>query len=350
MCLKLLVTGHLGYIGAVITPMLVGDGHDVVGLDSDLYEGCDFNSGLTDVPTLRKDLRDVGLEDLDGFDAVIHLAALSNDPVGDLDPACTDEINYRASVRLADLARQAGVQRFVFSSSCSIYGAASPEDVLDEEAPLHPVTPYGRSKALVERDVARLADDDCSPVFLRNATAYGVSPRLRMDLVVNDLVGHAFVSGRILLKSDGTPWRPLVHVEDIGRAVLAVLGAPREIVHNQAFNVGRNEDNHQVRGIAELVGQTVPNSEVAYAPDAGPDKRCYRVNFDRIAERLPAFRPQWTLERGIRQVYAAYQAAGLTEDDLQGPRYIRIRRIKQLLQEDRLDTTLRWRRDTATVA
>jgi len=341
--MRVLITGHQGYIGAVMTPMLLADGHEVTGLDSDLYEGCDFSADLAEVPSLRKDLRDLTVKDLAGFDAVIHLAGLSNDPVGDLDPDCTYEINHRASIRMAELAREAGVQRFLFSSSCSIYGAASPQDILTEEATMRPVTAYGISKMRVEEDLVRLATPSFSPVYLRNATAYGVSPRLRMDLVVNNLVGHAFATGRILLKSDGTPWRPLVHIEDISRAFLAVLRAPREVIHNQAFNVGRDEDNLQIRDIAEDVRRTVPRSEVSYAPQAGPDTRCYRVNFAKVYRALPDFKPQWTVARGIEQLYQAYKAAGLQVDDLEGVRYVRIKRIRQLLAEGSLDTTLRWK-------
>jgi nucleoside-diphosphate-sugar epimerase len=348
--MKVLITGHQGYIGAVMTPMLLADGHQVTGLDTDLYAGCDFSDDLADVPSIRKDLRDLTIKDLAGFDAVIHLGGLSNDPVGDLDPNCTYDINYHASVRMAELAREAGVKRFLFSSSCSIYGAASPSDILTEEATMNPVTAYGISKMKVEEDLVKLATPDFSPVYLRNATAYGVSPRLRMDLVVNNLVGHAFATGRILLKSDGTPWRPLVHIEDISRAFLAVLRASRDVIHNQAFNVGRDEDNLQIRDIAELVKRTVPRSEVSYAAQAGPDTRCYRVNFAKIHKALPDFKPQWTVARGIEQHYAAYKAAGLQAEDLEGARYVRIKRIRQLLAEGSLDTTLRWKAERKVAA
>ena len=268
--MRVLVTGSGGYIGAVLCPVLVGAGHEVVGLDSGLLDGCDFGGGPAEVPTLRVDLRDVAAEHLEGFEAVVHLAALSNDPLGELDPERTYDINHRASVRLAALARAAGVRRFLFSSSCSLYGAADPEQLLDESAPFNPVTAYGRSKVLVERDVAALAADGFSPVFLRNATVYGASPRLRADLVVNNLVGHAVTSGRVLVMSDGTPWRPLVHVEDVAATFAHLLTAPVERIHGRAFNVGRTEENYRVRDVASIVRDLVPGSEVSYADGAGP--------------------------------------------------------------------------------
>jgi nucleoside-diphosphate-sugar epimerase len=340
--MKVLVTGHTGYVGAVLTPMLREANHEVIGLDTDFFAGCDFSSDLVSVPLLRKDLRDVALEDLQGLDAVIHLAALSNDPLGDLNPECTYDINHRASVRLAQLAKEAGVPRFLFSSSCSLYGLAAGADFLTEGAAFNPVTPYGESKVRVEQDVSRLADDSFSPTFLRNATAYGISPRLRADIVVNNLVGFAYTTGEVLIASDGTPWRPLVHVEDIARAFIAVLHAPRELVHNQAFNVGRTEENYQIRGVAAMVEEIVPGSRVKYAEGGGPDLRCYRVNCDKIARILPEFRPQWTVRRGIEQLYAAYKAHALTAKEFTGTRYIRIKHLRLLLAAGRLDSNLRW--------
>jgi len=344
--MRVLVTGHKGYIGTVMVPMLIAAGHEVVGLDSDLYEQCTFGDGdgMQDIPALKKDIRDVEAPDLEGFEAVIHLAALSNDPLGDLNPALTYEINHAASVRLAKLAKEMGITRFIFSSSCSTYGAAG-EDLLNEEAAFNPVTPYGISKVRVEQDVARLADANFSPTFPRNATAYGVSPRLRFDLVLNNLVAWAFTTGRVYLKSDGTPWRPVVHVEDISHAFIAVLHAPREVIHNQAFNVGITDENYRIRDLAEIVKETVPGCRIEYAEDAGPDKRTYRVDFSKIARILPEFKPQWDARRGAQQLYEAYQKIGLKVEDIEGPRYMRINQIKQLLSTNRLDATLRWREE-----
>lgn len=341
--MKVLLTGHDGYIGAVLHPMLEAAGHQVVGLDSLLFAGCDFGQPTGPAGALRQDVRDVPPEALHGFQAVIHLAAISNDPLGDLNPDCTYEINHRASVRLAELARQAGVGRFIYASSCSVYGAASPDDVLGEDAAFAPLTPYGKSKVMVEADLHGLADERFSPTYLRNATVYGVSPKLRGDLVVNNLVGWAFSTGRVFLKSDGSPWRPLVHVEDVCRAAQAVLEAPRGLVHDEAFNVGRVGENYRIRDVAEIVRESLPGSEVEYAKDAGPDPRCYRVDFSKIARRLPSFRPRWDVRRGVAQLRDAFQKQGLLQADLEGDRYLRIRRIKRLMDEGRVDANLRWR-------
>jgi nucleoside-diphosphate-sugar epimerase len=341
--MRILVTGDKGYIGAVMVPMLVQAGHSVVGLDSDWFEHSAFGAPRIEIPSKKKDLRDLEPSDLDGFDAVVHLAGLSNDPLGDLNPALTYEINHVASVRLAKLAKEAGVERFLFSSSCSTYGAAGTEELLNEEAEFRPVTPYGRSKVLVEQDVVKLASSNFSPTFLRNATAYGVSPRLRFDLVLNNLVAWAHTTRRIYIKSDGTPWRPIVHIEDISRAFLSALAAPRNLVHGQAFNVGRTEENYQIRDLAKIVSETVPECKIEYAKDGSPDTRCYRVDFSKINRVLPSFKPQWNARKGAQELYDAVRGSGLTMEEFEGPRYKRISHIQQLLSSGRLDANLRWR-------
>lgn len=341
--MRVLITGNEGYIGTVMAPFLSRAGFEVAGLDSGLFRGCDFGRVADAIPTLQRDIRDVRAGDLEGFDAVIHLAAISNDPLGNLNPRCTYDINHVASVRLAGLARQAGVGRFLYSSSCSVYGAASPDDILDESASFSPVTPYAESKVLVEKDVAGLASDDFSPVFLRNATVYGSSPRLRGDLVVNNLVGWAFTSGRVLLKSDGTPWRPLVHVEDLSRAFMAALRAPRECIHGQAFNVGRSTENYRIADVAAIVQDVVPGSRVEFESGAGPDPRCYRVDFGKIERELPGYDPCWTVRRGVEELLRDYEREGLEATDLEGSRYLRIRRIQELSERGELDADLRWK-------
>jgi nucleoside-diphosphate-sugar epimerase len=345
--MRVLVTGHHGYIGSVVAPILREAGHDVTGLDTFFYEGCDLLDDARDLLTLRMDIRDVTTDVLEGYDGIVHLAALSNDPLGELDEELTREINFRGTIGLARKAKAAGVRRFVFASSCSMYGASGTDELVTEEAPLRPLTAYAESKVRAEEALSELADGDFAPVYLRNATAYGASPRVRLDVVLNNLAAWAFTTGKVMIMSDGTPWRPLVHVRDIGAAAAATLVAPVALVGNEAFNVGANEENYRVRELAEIVSETFAGCEIEYAEGAGPDPRSYRVDFRKLTETLPDARAKWTARDGARELLDAFRSARLTSAgfDL----YTRLSRLKALLAQGSLDDALRWSRSRERV-
>ncbi|MGW0036451.1 NAD-dependent epimerase/dehydratase family protein [Gordonia sp. NPDC003376] len=336
--MRVLVTGHQGYLGTVMVPMLQATGHEVVGLDNGYFAECVLGPVPDDPPIVDGDLRDVTVEQLTGFDAVIHLAALSNDPLGALDPEITYDINHHASVRLARVAKEAGVGRFLYASTCSVYGAAG-DGLVAEDAPLHPLTPYAVSKVRVEDDVAALADSGFVPVFLRNATAFGFSPRLRADIVLNNLVGHAVLTGDVRVLSDGTPWRPLVHAQDIARAFIVCLTAPATTISARAYNVGTEDNNLTVAEIAESVAQTVPGSALVITGESGPDPRSYRVDFSRARDELD-YTAVWTIPAGAEELYKAYTAYGLTADAFTH-RFTRLARLEELRGAGRLDATMR---------
>ncbi|WP_432986493.1 NAD-dependent epimerase/dehydratase family protein [Dactylosporangium sp. CA-233914] len=340
--MRVLVTGHDGYIGSVLVPILCEAGHEVVGLDTGLFADCVLGPAPEEVKTLRVDLRDVEPQHVTGFDAVIHLAALSNDPLGNLDSDLTYDINHRSTLRLARAAKAAGVPRFLFSSSCSLYGKGEDDTPLDETAAFQPVTPYGESKILSEQGLLELADDDFSPVFLRNSTAYGFSPRLRGDLAVNDFAAHALLTGKVVLLSDGMAWRPLIHVNDISAAFLALLSVERERMHAKAYNIGRTSENYLIRDVANMVAEIVPGSEPTFAEGAGADLRNYRVTCDLIEREIPEFQPQWNVKLGVEQLIENYQRYGLTIEQFKSETHQRIKRIRSLMDAGKLDGKLRW--------
>lgn len=338
--MRVLVTGHDGYIGPILVPMLQSRGHEVVGMDCMWFEDCVFGEKVARPDEeLRVDIRDARPEHLADVDAVIHLAGISNDPIGDLNPDATYEINHRASTRLAELAKAAGVGRFLFSSSCSTYGAHG-DDFLDESAEFLPVTPYAESKVNVELDLHELADDSFTPTYLRNATAYGVSERLRGDLVVNNLTGFALTTNQVFLKSDGSSWRPLVHIEDISRAFCTLMEADRDLVHDEAFNIGSTAENYKIRDVAEIVGE-ITGAEITLSDEAFADLRNYRVTCDKFTDRFPDAAPRWTVRKGVESLREAMLANGITLDDLEGSRYVRLAILKEGMASGRIDGDLR---------
>jgi nucleoside-diphosphate-sugar epimerase len=345
---RILITGNNGYIGSIMAPWFCRQGYDVVGLDTGYFARCTLVPDTTDIPTIHKDLRDVTVRDLVGFDAVIHLAALSNDPIGNLNEAWTREINSEGTVRLAMFAKEAGVARFIFSSSCIMYGMSEAATV-DENAPLAPQTEYGRSKVAAEAGLRGLADDRFSPTFCRNGTVYGLSPRMRFDTVLNNLTGTAFTTGRVMIHSDGTPWRPVVHVQDVARAFQAVLEAPREIVHNEAFNIGADELNHQICELGQIVSGIVQGCELAIVPRPGVDQRTYKADFAKFKRTFPKFDWRWTALKGAHELYAAFREIGLSRGQFTDKRFTRLTWLRHLLEDDYVDGSLRWTGITARI-
>lgn len=338
----ILVTGNNGYIGAVMTRVLQERSYEVLGIDNNYFEGCELYSSEQPYKQIVKDIRDINEKDLEGVEAIIHLAALSNDPLGEINPPATHEINYIASVKLAELAKNLGVSRYIFSSSCSLYGIASGEETLTEEGRLDPVTAYAKSKVGTEREISKLADDGFHPIFMRNPTVYGVSPNMRLDLVVNNLTASAVTTGKVSIKSDGTPWRPIVHVEDLCNAFLAALEAPVDKIHNEAFNVGINEENYQVKGIGEEVEKIVPDCSLEILNETGPGERTYRVDFSKINEWLPQFKPKWNLKKGIEELSQVYRDFELSEEDLKSLKFFKVKWMKYLMESGKLDENFRW--------
>jgi nucleoside-diphosphate-sugar epimerase len=340
---KIIVTGHNGFIGTLLVNLLIEKGYEVVGIDTNFYgKDCAFYPFLPEIKEMIKDTREISFSDLEGAYAICHLAALSNDPMGELNPELTYAINHLASVKIAELAKKAGVEKFIYSSSCSLYGMAGGESALTEDAEFGPITAYAKSKVYSERDILPLGDQNFSVTFLRNATAYGVSPKLRLDLVVNNLVGWAFTTKQIRIMSDGSPWRPIVHAEDIARAFIAVIETPNQVVNRQSYNVGLNSENYQVKDIAHMVQKVIPSCDVVFTGEHGSDSRTYRVNFDKIATCLPNFKPKWNLKTGIEQLHESYQRSGLNDEKFNGRYFIRLKQLQHLMSEQKLNNDLFW--------
>jgi nucleoside-diphosphate-sugar epimerase len=340
--MKVLVTGTEGYIGALLAPLLMRHGHEVLGVDTGFYKvGWLYHGTDLSAKTLNKDIRHISAEDLVGIDAVVHMAELSNDPAGQLAPHITYEINHKGSVRLAELAKAAGINRFIYTSSCSVYGIAS-EAVVSETSPVNPQTAYAKCKTLVEQDVSPLASDEFSPTFLRNATAYGASPRMRFDIVLNNLSGLAWTTQEIKMTSDGTPWRPLVHVLDICQAILCCLEAPREVIHNQVFNVGDSASNYQVKEIAQFVAAAFQGCQLSFGK-SDADNRSYRVSFDKINSQLPGFKCQWNAARGAEQLYTLFSQIDLEKETFFSRGFTRLKQLEYLLRTQQIDENFYWR-------
>ncbi|NJO39809.1 MAG: SDR family oxidoreductase [Cyanobacteria bacterium CRU_2_1] len=339
--MKVLVTGTEGYLGSLLAPLLLEKGHEVTAVDTGFYKvGWLYNGTNLTAKTLNKDIRHITLEDVQGMDAIVHMAELSNDPTGQLSPNITYDINHKGSVRLAELAKQAGVRRFVYMSSCSVYGVATEGDVTEESA-VNPQTAYAECKALVERDVKPMADDNFSPTFMRNATAFGASPRMRFDIVLNNLAGLAWTTKEIKMISDGTPWRPLVHALDIAKSIACVLEAPRDIIHNQIFNVGDTANNYRVREIAEIVAESFPGCELSFG-QSGADNRSYRVSFEKINSHLPGFKCDWDARRGAQQLYNVFSQIDMTKDVFESRGFTRLKQLEYLIRTQQIDKDFFW--------
>lgn len=343
--MKILVTGTEGYLGALLAPLLMARGHTVTGVDTGFYRNGELFHPQGGTPlTLAKDIRHLSEADVQGHDAIVHMAELSNDPAGELAPHITYEINHKGTVRLAQIAKKVGVRRFIYMSSCSVYGVAGGDAPVTEESPINPQTAYAECKTLCERDLRPMASVDFSPTFMRNATAFGASPRQRFDLVVNNLSGLAWTTGKIAMTSDGSPWRPLVHGLDIAKAIICALEAPQSAVHNEIFNVGSNEQNYRVREVAEIVGQVFTGCEVTFG-DSGSDNRSYRVSFDKIHRHLPGFHCEWDVPRGVRQLHSVFEQIDMTEADFKAPAFTRLKRLQQLIRTRQIDASFYWQTD-----